>query len=52
MNEVWRARSAGLRRSPPGELVRGAVCGNATARAPGHLLIYGEQHLHRILAEY
>ena len=35
-----------------GELIRGAVCGNATPRAPDHLLIYGEQHLRQVLAAY
>jgi len=40
------------RPQPAGERFRGAVRGNATARVPCHLLIHGQRHLRRILAEY
>ena len=44
---IWIGRSRRRRRTH-----RGAVCGDATAECPGHLLIYGERHLRQILAEY
>jgi putative transposase len=48
----WHAGHQDAGPLAPGNFRCGALCGNATPRMPGHLLIYGERHLRRILAEY